>query len=80
MTLDEFFQKLKEQNAVHQDYIVKLKYKYDYEDKYTIRNEILEYDPDANLLGDYIWLNDWNEGQTDVTVLRYIGVQDVNII
>lgn len=80
MTLDEFFQKLKESNAVHQDYIVKLKYKYDYEDKYTIRNEILEYDPDANLLGDYIWLNDWNEGQTDVTVLGYIGVQDVNII
>ena len=72
MTLDEFFKELKSKIMV-EPYIVTLKYKYDFEDEYTIRNEILEVDNYG-----YIWENDWNEGQTDVEVLGYIPVSEVN--
>ena len=76
MTLDELFKILDKPTTVHQDYIVKLKYKYSFEERYTIDNEILEYDGHE---GEYMWLNDWNEGQDDVEVLGYIAVQDVQI-
>lgn len=79
MTLDELFEILNKPTTVHQDYIIKLMYKYSFETKYTIENQILEYDPNANLSGDYIWLNDWHEGQDDVKVLGYIAVRDVQI-
>ena len=79
MTLDKLYEILDKPTTVHQDYIVKLKYRYSFETKYTIENQILEYDPSANLLGDYVWLHDWYEGQDDVKVLGYIAVRDIQI-
>ena len=76
MTLDELFGILNKPTTIHQDYIVKLMYKYSFETKYTIENQILEYDGSEN---EYVWLDDWNEGQDDVKVLGYIAVQDVQI-
>lgn len=76
MTLDELFEILNKPTTIHQDYIVKLMYKYSFETKYTIENQILEYDGSEN---EYVWLDDWNEGQDDVKVLGYIAVQDVQI-
>ena len=73
MTLDEFFGKLYN-DMIHEDLIVRLKYKYDHEDEWTYSNEILEY---FGNYGDYGWLNDWNEGQQDVEVLGYIPVDKV---
>ena len=70
MTLEEFFEKLK--TEIITDYIVKLKYKYDCEEKYTYSNELLFVDNQC----DYVWYNDWNEGQTDVEVLEYFAVSD----
>lgn len=77
MTLDELFEILNKPTIIHQDYIVKLKYRYSFEERYTIENQILEYDGSEN---EYIWLDDWNEGQDDVEVLGYIAVQDVQIL
>lgn len=77
MTLIELFEILSKPTTVHQDYIVKLKYKYSFEEQYTIENQILEYD---GSMDEYIWLNDWNEGQEDVEVLGYVAVQDLKIV
>lgn len=75
MTLDEFYKQLK--SEIITDYIVLLKYKYDFETEYTIRNEILMVDMNSDDL--YAWLRDWNEGQTDVEVLGYIAVWEVDV-
>lgn len=63
------------ENKVRDTYIVTLKYKYDFEEKYTIENQILVYD---SMDDSYVWQNDWNEGQTDVEVLGYILLGDVD--
>lgn len=73
MTIDEMFNKL--DNKVRDTYIVTLKYKYDFEENYTIENNILEYD---SMTDSYVWLNDWDEGQTDVEVLGYMILSDVD--
>lgn len=72
MSLEDFFDELYREDIV-ESYIVTLKYKYDCEKEYTIENEILLAEN-----GDYCWLNDWNEGQTDVEVIGYIPVRKVD--
>lgn len=74
LSLEQFFKRL--DNEPRQDYIVRLAYKYDWEDKYIIDNELLEYD---GCHDDYVWLNDWDEGQQDVKVLGYISIYDVDV-
>lgn len=59
----------------YEDLIVTLKYKYDWETDYIIENQFLEYDGNVD---NYIWLHDWDEGQTDVTVLGFIPVSEVS--
>lgn len=54
------------------NYIVRIGYKYDYEKEYFIDNEYLFCDN-----GDYVWLNDWDEGQEDVILIGIISVDDV---
>ena len=71
MTLEEFLEKLKTEKIT--DYIVRLKYKYNFEKEYTYSNELLL----INHGIDYEWNNDWIEGQTDIEVLEYIAVDDV---
>lgn len=73
MTLEKFFEKLYSQET-RDDYLVRLKFKYDWEDEYEEHNEFLE-----TCNGDYMWLNDWCEGQTDVEVIGYIAVPDIEI-
>lgn len=74
MTIDEMFNELDNYKIIDA-FIVTLKYKYDFEENYTIENHILEYD---SLDDSYVWLNDWYEGQTDVEVLGYIPLSDVD--
>lgn len=56
--------------------IVRIKYKYDHEDKWTIENEIMElclgYSGDG-----WTWLNDWNEGQQQCFVLGWCNLSDI---
>ena len=73
MTIDEMFNEL--ENKMRDTYIVTLKYKYDFEENYTIENHILEYD---SIDDSYVWLNDWYEGQTDIEVLGYMLLGDVD--
>lgn len=73
MTLEEFFEELK--NRPISDYVVRIKLKYDHEEKYRYINELLLVEPDMT----YAWNSDWNEGETDVTILGYIDVDDVLI-
>ena len=73
MTIDEMFNEL--EDKARDTFIVTLKYKYDFEKNYTIENHILEYD---SMSDSYVWLNDWNEGQTDVEVLGYMPIGDVD--
>ena len=71
MTLEEFFEELK--NRPISDYVVRIKLKYDHEEKYRYINELLLVEPDMT----YAWHSDWNEGETDIIILGYIAVDDV---
>lgn len=73
MTIDKMFDEL--ENKVRDTYIVTLKYKYEFEEKYTVENQILVYD---SLYDCYVWQNDWNEGYTDIEVLGYMLLGDVD--
>ena len=77
MTIDQFYQILDNDNHPYEDLIVTIKYKYDWETEYLTENQFLEYDGNSN---DYVWLHDWDEGQTDVTVLGCIPVSEVSTI
>ena len=76
MKLNAFIEMLDSDDFLRTDYIVRLKYKYDWEKDYTISNEYLEYNGNDD---NWIWLNDWNEGQTDVEVIGYIDIDDVKV-
>lgn len=75
MTLNEFFDWLMTKPI--ETMIVELRYKYSWEEKWTYSNEILEVDWSNGNDCPYIWLNDWNEGETDVEVLGCVPLSDV---
>lgn len=71
MSLDEMFNKLYEHQP-KDDYVVRLKLKYDHEEDYRYTTEILTYD---GSYGDvFEWENDWNEGETNVEVLGFMSL------
>lgn len=73
MPIEDFFRMLDSQSVIS-DYIVRVKYKHLYEDYYTYSNEFLAYDPQ---IIDYVWLNDWNEGEDDCYVVAWVRLEDV---
>ena len=75
MKLDEFWKEI--QTKPIEAYVVTLRYKYDFETDYTVENEILEVEM-SKYPNHYVWLSDWDEGQTDIEVVSYIAVSDVN--
>ena len=74
MTLKQFYELVEDMDQVH-PYIVRLKYKYDVEDVYTYSNELYLWDWEFN---SYVWYMDWNEGQTDVTVIGFIALDELD--
>lgn len=70
MKLDGFFKFLVKLPV--DDYVVRLKLKYDDEKDYRYTNEILVFEGD-----NYVWANDWDEGEHDVEVLGYIPVSEI---
>lgn len=68
MKLNEFYKLLKGKQFT--DYVVFIRYKYDTEIAYTYSKEVLC--ADLNSSNNYLWVNDWWEGQTDVDVLGFI--------
>lgn len=73
MTLSQFDSFLKHMTHA-ETMIVRLRYKYSYDTEWTTVNEILEYEN-----GDYIWNNDWNEGQEDIEILGYEYLSKLDI-
>lgn len=69
--LDDFLKTI-ERHFVRESYIVHLKYRYEHELNFTHSVEVLE-----NENGEFIWLNDWNEGQAEVYVVNAVPLADV---
>ena len=59
----------------YDDYIVRVRYKYSFEEKWTYSNEYLEYDGPAG----WCWIYDWYEGQQDVEFLGFMAIEDIDI-
>lgn len=71
MTLEKFFEIA---DIGEGDYIVRLKYKYDWEKEYRYSNEVVSYEFDRD---SWVWLNDWCEGETDVEVVAFVPLDNV---
>lgn len=81
LSYDEFFDLIK--TFPCQDYIVKIRYKYDWEKEWTVENEILEYYPSSipidRIDDNYVWLNDWFEGQQWVEIMGFMPLDEVEV-
>lgn len=77
MTLEKFFEVL--DKLPREDYIVRMAAWYDHDPKPhqgELFNEILEYDGNED---QYVWLNDWYEGQQNINVIGFVAVSDINV-
>ena len=74
MTVEQFEEKVFEGLPIVSYYIVRLRYKYSWENSYTISNEIYYFDGNE---GCWCWFNDWNEGQDIVEVVGYVADEDI---
>jgi len=89
MTLDEFFKLIDEKEYTPEIYIVKLEYKYVYEEKITVSNEILQFDPSYQGITHspkypwyyecWLWYTDWYMcvDPASVKVLKYCALEEV---
>ena len=73
MGLEIFFKHLRQQ-PTRKNYIVRLAYKYNYERNFHFDNFFLMWDP---RLDDWVWLDDWNEGQEYVFVVACVALEHV---
>ena len=71
MKIDKFYDYI--EGITRQTYIVQIKLKYGWEDKYRFTNEIMG----VNENFDFYWENDWDEGETDVEVIGIIALDDI---
>ena len=74
MTVEQFEEKVLEGSAISSYYIVRIRYKYSWENSYTISNEIYYFDGCA---GCWCWFDDWYEGQDIVEVIGYVADEDI---
>lgn len=74
MTIQQFNEYTK--CLTREDYVVKILLKYDHESLYRHTNEILEYDYESD---NFIWLNDWHEGEQDVIIAGIWAINDLKI-
>jgi len=74
MSLKEFEDFIDNQTV--DDYIVRIKQRYDSDTKWEYINTLLLYGDDAEPY--YHWNDDWWEGQQHVEILGYIAVHDLN--
>jgi len=73
MTIEEFNKYIRKQPL--QTYIVEIKLKYNHETEYRYTNEILIVENGC----DYVWLQDWNEGEEDVEILNCVALNDIDL-
>lgn len=88
MNLDTFFKMIDEREYIPEVYIVRLEYKFVYEDKVTVSNEILQYDPgylcnqDPKYPWDHelwLWYTDWYMcvDPASIKVLNFMTLEEV---
>ena len=89
MTLNDFFKMIDEREYIPAVYIVRLKYKFVYEDKIVVSNEILQYDPEYRGIiynpkypwyyECWLWYTDWYMcvEPSSITVLDYMTLEEV---
>ena len=65
------------QNCRCADYVVDISYSYDFEKEYIIRRNVLLSIIYDNGDEEWIWGDDWDEGQTDVIVNGIIAVPNI---
>ena len=66
--------KVLEGSAIPSYYIVRIRYRYSWENSYTVSNEIYYFD---GCTGCWCWFNDWYEGQDIVEVIGYVADEDI---
>ena len=74
LTFEQFEEKVLEGSFIPSYYIVRIRYKYSWENSYTISNEIYYFDDCA---GCWCWFNDWYEGQDIVEVVGFVADEDI---
>lgn len=74
LTLEQFFKRL--DREPRNDYIVRLRQRYDWQEDWEYFNILLEYNGNND---EYIWSWDYNEGQQHVEVLGYICIDEVDV-
>lgn len=62
--------------GIAQDYLVRIRLKYDHEKEWHEINELLLFDPEIPDM--YGWYNDWNEGES-FQIVGYIALNDIKI-
>ena len=89
MYIDDFFRLIDRLEYIPEVYIVRLEYKYTYEDKVTISNEILQYDPGYQIFNRnpehpwyhdfWLWYTDWYMcvDPSSIKVLKFTTLEDV---
>lgn len=77
MTEEKFFKWLKDQPLG--DRILLIRYKYRFETKWTYTNEVLVLDMEVNPDNNYVYLNDWYEGQEDVEILGCQQLHNIDV-
>lgn len=78
MTLDDFKHKVTRSEIGSK--IVRIRLKYSFETDWRYINELYLYDPESGLPhSEYVWENDWWEGEEDVEILGFINISDVKI-
>ena len=75
IAFEQVEQRLDVEHRIMGDILVLLKYKYDHEKEYDIEWHVLLWENE-----EFIWEDDWCEGQTDVTVLKCGYVTDIKDI
>ena len=71
MTKEKFYEWLQDQPA--EDKVVYMRYKYSWENEWTVSYEYLMVDGN-----DFLWLYDWSEGEEDVEILGCIDIDKID--
>ena len=70
--LDDFLRSYK----MRTDWIIRIKYKYDWEKEWHYSNEYLMYESCDD---DWSWLSDWDEGQQNVEYIGAVPVDEIPV-
>lgn len=76
MDISKFYEYCNELSDDSFPLAVRMKYKYSNEIEYTESDEVLDIGYGSGIGRDYIWFNDWYEGQQDVKIIAWLSITD----